>query len=390
MITVVHIITKLELGGAQENTLDTVRLLDRKDFQPVLIFGPGGTLDTRAQQMKNFQAEPLQRLVHPIHPKTDAICLAEMTDVLLRLKSDHERRGHPPEHFLVHTHCSKAGFVGRLAARAARVHRVVHTIHGFAFHPEQSPLRRALFVQAERLAARATHAFIGVSQSVLDEAEALRILSPNRHRAHLIRSGFDVQAFRNAAPCRAQARETLGIPADHEICLAVSNFKSQKDPLTLIRAFRLLSQNRRKAHLVWAGDGPLRPQVLAEAEASHLADRVHLLGWRHDIPELMAASDLVVLASLFEGLPRVAAQAIAARRPFVGTDVNGTSEVIRTGKNGYLVRPSDPTALATAMAKALINQPIDPDDEGRLVDWEVEHMVHQQEDLYRELLDMPN
>ncbi|MEL6183894.1 MAG: glycosyltransferase, partial [Myxococcota bacterium] len=119
---------------------------------------------------------------------------------------------------------------------------------------------------------------------------------------------------------------------------------------------------------------------------ARLVDRVHLLGWRRDIPQLLAAADVVALSSIFEGLPRSAVQAVAARRPFVGTRVDGTPEIIREGRDGYLVAPRDPSALAQALARALDLRPVAEDTEERVQAWDARRMVEAQEDLYERLL----
>ena len=386
MITVVHVITMLELGGAQENTLHTVANLDRSRFRVALVYGPGGILDERLPALAGTTTlVPLPHLVREINPRTDAACFSDLRTTFWRLQAEHWKHEHDKHAFIVHTHSSKAGILGRTAARAAEVPKVVHTIHGFGFFEGQHPVKHALFVNAERAAGRITDAFIGVSRANLAEAAARGIIRPGQ-RTELIRSGLDLASVRAAEGRRAATREALGFDAEDEVVLAITNLKAQKDPVTLIRAMRQLAELRPRAVLVVAGDGELRGEVEREVARGQLEGRVRLLGWRHDIPELLAASDLVALSSVFEGLPRAAVLAVAARRPFVGTRVDGTPEIIKDGKNGYLVAPRDPTALAHAMAKALVTRPIDPADEGVIQQWDADLMVHQQEALYTSLV----
>ena len=381
MITVAHVITKLELGGAQENTLHTVAGLDRARFRVVLIYGPGGELDGDARRILDLEHVVVPHLVREVHPTKDAVGLAKLRGVFSALLA--KDRG-----LLVHTHSSKAGILGRLAAASAGESRIVHGIHGFGFHDGQSRVQRAVFVQAERMAARVTDAFVSVSEASLAEARAEDIVRPH-HRALVIRSGMDLARFAKAAPARRATREALGIQPDDELILAVANFKPQKDPLTLIEAMRRLARDRPRARLAIAGDGELRKDVENAIRVGGLRDRVQLLGWRRDIPELMAACDLVALSSIFEGLPRSAVQAVAARRPFVGTRVDGTPEIIRDGKNGFLVPPRDPEALARALKLGLLIRPIDREDLARLEAWDETRMVRAQEALYEELANGP-
>jgi len=386
MITVVHVITRLELGGAQENTLYTCQHLDRSRFRVALVYGPGGILDDQLEAMaETTTLVPVPELVREVRPRADAAAFSALKSVFWRLQADHWQHEHDKSAFIVHTHSSKAGILGRTAGKAAEVPTLVHSIHGFGFHEGQHPIKHALFLNAERAAGRITDAFIGVSQSNLDEARRRGIV-PYGCRTELIRSGMDLDEVRSAEGARRSTREALGFDAEDEVILAISNFKAQKDPLTLIRAMRMLAEKRPRAVLVVAGDGELRGAVETEIARGQLEGRVRLLGWRRDIPQLLAASDVVALSSIFEGLPRAAVLAVAARRPFVGTRVDGTPEIIRDGKNGYLVPSRNPHALSQALAKALVTRPIDPEDEALIEQWDAQTMVRQQEDLYGQLV----
>jgi glycosyltransferase involved in cell wall biosynthesis len=306
-----------------------------------------------------------------------------LTRELRRLRAEHARLGFEERRFIVHTHSSKAGVIGRLAAVRAGAPEIIHTIHGFGFHEGQHPLKHALFLNAERMAAQVTNTFVGVSRANLAEARAKGIIR-SHHRVRLIRSGMDLAPFKNLDSRRNAARTALGIAPEDEAIVCIGNFKPQKDPLTMVEAMRILVKTRPHALLLFAGDGELRSDVERAVARAELSARVRLLGWWRDIPELLAACDLVALSSIFEGLPRSAVQAVAARRTFVGTRVDGTSEIIHDGKNGFLVEPRDPEALATALALALVVRPIDPADEKRIVDWDADRMVRSLEELYLE------
>lgn len=385
MITVAHVITRLELGGAQENTLYTCEHLDRRRFRVALLYGAGGILDEDARSMPDTRIVEIDGLERAVNPRADADAMMALSDHLRALHLEHQRLGHPARQFIVHTHSSKAGVLGRMAAKAAGAPKIVHSIHGFGFHEGQSRLKFNVFVGAERLAAKITDAFIGVSRANLAEARARGIIK-DRHDVSLVRSGMKLDAFTRAEAERRPTRAALGLEPEDEVLLCIGNFKPQKDPLTLVAAMGVLKAKRPRAVLLFAGDGGLRADVEQAIRLHGVEDRVRLLGWRRDIPQLLAASDVVVLSSIFEGLPRSAVQAVAARRPFVGTRVDGTPEIIRDGKNGYLVEPRDPDALAQGMAKALMVRPIDPEDVERLRAWDADEMVRQQEVIYERLV----
>lgn len=386
-ITVVHVITRLELGGAQENTLDTCAGLDPERFEVVLAYGPGGLLDDRAQSAR-FEAVSVPHLIRPVVPGADVRAERWLAQFLRARLRRHLAAGRGRRRFLVHTHSSKAGILGRLAAWRAGVPTIVHGIHGFGFHPGQSWPKYQLFLNAERAVARVTHGFVGVSQTNLDEARSKGIIG-RRHVVRLVRSGMDLAPFRDG-PSKAEARRALGLDPSEELILSVANLKPQKDPLTLVRAFARVAAARPRARLLYAGDGELRPAVEAELARTGLGSRVTLLGWRHDIPALVAASDVVALSSIFEGLPRSAVQAVAGRRPFVGTRVDGTPEIIRDGKNGFLVPPGDAEALGRALIRGLDLRPTDPGDQHRVTAWSIERMVAAQAALYEDLVSAPN
>ena len=382
--TIVHVITRLELGGAQENTLYTCQHLDPERYQVVLVYGPGGMLDEVARASDRVRCIEVPELIREMRPQQDLIAAQKLRRILGRLKEEHQAQGFESHRFIVHTHSSKAGILGRLSARASGAPYIIHSIHGFGFYPGQDWRKFALFLNAERLAGYVTDAFISVSESNLSEAKQ-RGLVPKRAHTRVIRSGMRLDAYR-LAPSREDARRALDLASSAELVLCVGNFKPQKDPLTLIEAFRRLHIRRPHTELLIAGDGPLRPQVERAIEQAGLRSHVHLLGWRKDIPLLLAATNAVVLASIFEGLPRSAVQAVAARRPFVGTWVNGTPEIIRNGRNGYLVPPKNPEALACALVRTLVEHPLDPADEIRVRAWEADTMVEQQAELYETLM----
>jgi glycosyltransferase involved in cell wall biosynthesis len=381
-VKVMHVITRLELGGAQENTLYTVAHL-RPPFVGALAAGPGGLLDAEAHRLPGVPPVFLSSLVRPIHPARDAMALA----ALVRLF----RRERP---LIVHTHSSKAGILGRVAAALAAVPIVVHSVHGFGFHDGQSePLRRML-VGAERFAARRTTHFVVVSKANLERGVHLGLFP--RERATLIRSGIPIEVFEEAARRRARSggsalRRELGLTAGASLVGMVACLKPQKSPLTFIDVAARVAAARPEAVFVLAGDGELRAEVRARVASRGLSGRFHLLGWRRDVPDLIAALDVFVLTSLWEGLPKVVPQAIAAGVPVVATAVDGTTDVIEEGISGYLAPPLDAERLASGVERLLGDAALRRAfaRKARLVlpEFDIDAMVRAQESLYSRLLE---
>ncbi|MBI5511317.1 MAG: glycosyltransferase [Deltaproteobacteria bacterium] len=343
----VHIVTKLELGGAQLATLDEVQHSRFCTGGRFLLAGPGGLLDAEARALAEARFVPIAALGRELSPAADSRALWALWRSLTAL-----RRSRPGERFLVHTHSSKAGVLGRLAARLAGADRVVHSIHGFGYHRLQPPLSRALFRTAERLAARLCDGLTADSAANLEQARQDRVAGA-RLPTRVIHCGIDVEAFRRPRRPPAEIRAALEIPHGHRVVLNVSCLKPQKDPLAFVElAARVLARAPATTFLL-AGDGELRGPVEALGRRLDLGGRLRLLGWRRDVADLLHASDLLVSTSLWEGLPQVFAQAMAAARPIVATGVDGAPEAVRHRDSGLLYPVGDVDGMADGVLELL-------------------------------------
>ena len=374
-LRVAHLITRLEPGGAQRNTLHTVSHLDRGRFRPSLFCGAGGLLDREARE-SGVPVTFVEDLVGPVRPARDLRALAALTDELRRLRPQ-----------IVHTHSSKAGVLGRLAARRARVPVILHTVHGFGFTPAQSPARRALFLAAERLASRWTTHFILVSEA--NRRQGIELGLFHRSQTSLIRSGVALQRFREARPDRQGLERGWGIPPDAPLVGMIGCLKPQKAPLDFVEVARRIAAEHEDAHFVLAGDGTLRDRIEGAAARAGLGGRFHVLGWRDDVDRILKSLQVLVHTARWEGLPRVFLEALSAGVPVVATRVDGATDVIRDGENGYLAEPGDVATLARRTC-ALLG---DGDLRGRIASggladseqFDIDHMVRLQEQLYLRL-----
>ncbi|MGE5700648.1 MAG: glycosyltransferase family 4 protein [Deltaproteobacteria bacterium] len=376
---VAHIITMLEWGGAQENTLFTVGALDPRRFERVLIAGKGGMLDSRAAAIEGCGFRQVDSLVREIRPVLDARAFLSLRAILRKEKK--RARGLP---LVVHTHSSKAGILGRAAARAAGAEVVVHSIHGFGFHDSQPPPLRRLLVGLERAASRWTDAFIAVSEENIRQGVREKILSADR--ARLIRSGFDTARF--LAGSRERGKRLLGIPDGVPVVGTIAVLKPQKAPLDFVEVARRVRERVPAARFVIIGDGELRAEV-EKAAAGSLAGNFVLAGWREEIPDLLRAFDVFLLTSRWEGLPKVVPQALLSGVPVVATAVDGTREIVDDGVDGFLAPAGDVEALARRVADLLAGDAtLDPlfKRDRLLREFDQEEMVRAQERLYDELL----
>ena len=378
-VKVLHIITRLIVGGAQENTLLTADGLDQARWSVDVISGPQtgpeGSLWGFAKE-RGISAESSDHLVREIHPVKDLLALIHLY-----------RRIRQGGYAIVHTHSSKAGILGRIAARCARVPVIVHTVHGWGFHEHVSAARRFLFVFLERIAATFTDALIAVSQSDIDKGLGRRIGRPELYS--VIRSGIELERFGNAV-----ASESLysqwGIPGDALVVGSVTRLSPQKAPLDLAEAFVRLQQRVPESWLVIVGDGPLRGDLEACLEERGIAERTTLTGVRQDVEDLLTRFDVFVLSSLWEGLPRVLPQAMAAGLPIVCTRTEGSAEAAKDGKNGFLVEPARLEEMAdrveSLLGDAELRQRMGREGRRRASQFGVTEMVGQIDTLYQRLL----
>jgi glycosyltransferase involved in cell wall biosynthesis len=334
---VFHIITKLELGGAQKVTLMTLERLPRDRYELGLATGPEGLLVDWANAIPNLKRVWLPALVREVRPLHDLLAFVDLWRLF--------RRERPQ---VVHTHSSKAGIIGRWAAKAAGVPFIFHTWHGFGFNDFQSPLVRSIYVWLERVTTKITTKPFVVSYANAERAEKSGVVKAGDWV--LSRDAIAVEEFMQPKPRRQKLRE-WGIPEDKVTVGMVACFKPQKAPEDFVEvAARVLAQTNR-AHFIMAGDGELRASVEERIRKHGIGEHITLLGWQNekDMPEIYRNFDIVVLTSLWEGLPCVFSEAMACELPIVATNVDGAREAIIDGDNGRLHPPHDVDAMAESV-----------------------------------------
>ena len=367
--TVVHIITKLELGGAQQNTLFTVANLERRKYEPVLISGTEGILVEDAKKLKDVKVYLVPELVREIRPFKDVISFLKI------------RR-------IVHTHSSKAGILGRWAARVAGINLIIHSVHGFSFNDYQPSFLRAFYIFTERVTSIVTTMFIAVSKANIEKGMAERIFSKNK--AVLIRSGIDIREFQEVKGDKNKKKEELGADVRCPLVAMIACFKTQKSPLDFVKIARIVTDNIAEIRFLLVGDGVLRSEIEELIKKLGMDGKILLLGWRNDIPEILSCIDVLVLTSLWEGLPRVFPQAMASGVPVVATEVDGAPEAIKNGVNGYLLPPKDINAMAEKVIYLIRHpekaQEMGEKGKGLVEEFDIWKMLAQQEELYASLL----
>lgn len=335
----VHVVTRLDLGGAQ---LATLSELTRGEFitgERWLVYGPGGELDRDVAATAGITRRPIYDLVRSISPMRDARATVALGRIIRELQ-----RQHPYDFVLVHTHSSKAGILGRVAAFVVGADVIVHSVHGFGHSHHGGGLgRRALWL-TEKVAGWMTDGFTADSAANREQGRAEGLFG--RKPVEVVHCGIDLEHFARPAKEPEAVRAELGIPPGDAVVLNVSCLKPQKDPLAFVEVARRVLSERPHTTFLLAGDGELRRRIEAAAAKHKLGERFKLLGWRRDVRELMHASDLLLLTSRWEGLPQTLGQAMAVGLPVVATAVDGTPEAVLDGETGLLYEPGDVDGMA--------------------------------------------
>jgi glycosyltransferase involved in cell wall biosynthesis len=346
-VRVLHIITRLIVGGAQENTLLSVEGLDRlPEYEVTLVTGvdngPEGDLLERARRTTRLVVVP--ELGRSINPLSDVAAFYKLYRLI--------RTG---RYHIVHTHSSKAGVLGRVAAKLAGTPLVVHTLHSLVFHDYQPWLVNRLWWAVKMLCAPLTDHFISVSSVISQKAIAAGIGRPEKFTT--IYSGMELDWFLDSKVDPAAVRGEFGIPEDAPVVGKIARLFSLKGHDQLLDAAPEIVRRHPNVRFFLIGDGLLYEHLRSRAREAGILDNFVFAGLirRERIPEMIAAMDVVVHTSLREGLARVLPQALAMGKPCVSFDLDGAPEVVIPGETGFLVKPGDVRELADAISELLAN-----------------------------------
>lgn len=338
---IVHIITRLIIGGAQENTLLNCEDLVRDFRDDVLLLvgpttGPEGTLMERAE--KSVPTAVLPHLVRAISPWHDHWAYREIKDALEKFKPD-----------IVHTHSAKAGILGRAAAWNLKIPVIIHTVHGAPFYPYQNILVRKFYQGCERWAARHCNGMISVADAMTDLMVHAGIAP--REKFTTIYSGMETGPFLRSESERKQTRHELGFCDTDIVVGKIARFFNLKGHEFVIAAAKSILQRSPHIRFLFVGDGILQDKYRREIEQAGLTSAFVFTGLvpPAKIPSLMSAMDIVVHTSLREGLARVLPQALLAGKPVISYDIDGAREVVLNDKTGYLLPPKSIQPLADAV-----------------------------------------
>ena len=334
-VKVLHVITRLDLGGSAENTLLTAIGFAQRGYRVDIIAGqsdnPPSVNEKKAMEC-GVSIIRLKQMKRNPSIVSDAITLFLLYRYIRRNRYD-----------LVHTHTSKAGILGRMAAKLADTRCIVHTPHGHIFYGYFSKVLTMVFVYLERFASTFTDAQITLTNR--EKSDYLQRNIGSADRFYPIYSGIELEQFLSPKCSRQEARKNLGLGLASFVAGTVARYVPVKNHHLIISAASRL-KHLTDIHFVFAGDGELHDELLAHVKDCGMQDCFHFIGWRNDIPDVLAAFDIFIMCSKNEGMGRAFVEAQAAGLPVIGTRVGGVAEVLDEGRTGYLVDPDDAEELA--------------------------------------------
>jgi glycosyltransferase involved in cell wall biosynthesis len=384
-IRVLHIITRLDMGGSAQNTLLSCLGLDPALYSVTLV--KGSTVESNmtreeVQRLERDVASARRKGVTVITIPTLVRRIAPWNDLRAFLAILRHIRASKPD--IVHTHTSKAGLLGRVAAWLARVPLIVHTPHGHVFYGHFGPGLSRIFLEVERMLGCITNHLIALTPGEAEDYVDLGVMPP--HKISVIPSGIDLRRFAGARVDRLSKRRELGLPPAALAVGFVGWLLPIKGLSFLVRAMPGILARHPESLLVLVGKGAEEVKLRSLADSLGLNGRVLFMGWRPDVEEILPCLDLLVLPSLNEGMGRVLVEAMAAGVPIVASRIGGVPDLIWDGKNGLLVPPADCGALEQAISTLLADEPtrrrMAARGKGICAQYSAEGMVDQISDLY--------
>ncbi len=328
-IKILECIRQGQIGGGESHLLSLVENLDKSRFDPVVLSFTDGPMMTELGKMN------ISNHVIPTEKPFDILKWKAIKEFIKEQNVD-----------IIHAHGTRANSNVLWASRSLGL-PVIYTVHGWSFHPDQSPLVRKIRIWGEKYLTSKTDINISVSasnqKSGKDHIQSFKSV--------VINNGIDQNKF-NPTGSYKNIREELGIPGNKILVLFIARFTSHKQPLSLIQAFANAFARNENLHLLMVGDGDQKTEALSMVESLSMKDHISLETFRKDVPDILASADIFVLPSLWEGLPIGLLEALAMGKAVIATKVDGTSEIIRNEENGILIEIHD---LVKNLTEALVD-----------------------------------
>lgn len=339
-----HIITRFINGGAEENTMLTCNYSIKLGDKVTLITGKETNKEILDKLSKKVKVIKINNLIRDINPIKDILAFFEIMKIFNKLKPD-----------IVHTHESKAGILGRIAAKVSKVNLIVHTVHILPF-VNVKYYKKYLYILIEKLTSYITDKFICVSKGML--IESLKFKIGNKEKYKIIHSGFDIEKFKNInkEPKIIKIREFNKNPKKFKIIIMIGAFEERKRQIEFLHIFKKINKIFDKTILIFVGSGKLLTKAKRISKNLGLSQRVYFSGFRNDPEKFISLSDICVMNSVREGLPKVIPQYYSAGKPVISTNLPGIQEIITHSKNGYIFNAFKQNELFNIL-KLLLEKP---------------------------------
>ena len=387
---VIHIITRLDKGGSAETTLLTVSLMNHEKYDVFLAYGlslesnmsimekEAVALDMSLAEAKGVRLFPLPSLVRRLSFINDLLAFISIYRLIKRIKPH-----------IVHTHTSKAGVLGRLAAYLARVPIIIHTPHGHIFHSYYGPIMTNIFIFTENILSFTTDKIIALTNRERDEHLEEGISSIEKYV--IIHSGVMLDRLMNMSVDIEAGKKKYGIPQDCNVIGVVGRLVPIKGHKYLVSAAKKIVREFHNTIFVFVGDGYLNARLERQAESIGVRKNIIFTGWRKDAAEILGLFDILVLPSLNEGMGKVLIEGMALGKPIVASNIGGIMDLVKNGENGILVPPRDFDALENAILQLIKNKNLAETlgENGKTKvypEFDASVMVKEIDDLYESLL----
>ncbi len=393
-IKALHIITRFDKGGSAQNTYLSLLGLRKKNYQLSLVSGLSLESGMKYEEIKAKEKD-IQILESEGIEFIQCPFLLRRINVIKDLKAFFDiwriiKKYNP---LIVHTHSSKAGLMGRLAAKLAGVPIIVHTPHGHVFFGYFGPLKTKLFIILEKLASRITDKIVALTNR--EKKDHLLFKIAEEDKFSVIYSGIELNTLKESSSEEKQnLKKELGIPENSLIVGTAGRLVPVKGPEFLVKASKYIISKYPDTYFMFTGYGPLEQDLKRKALEMGISDNIIFLGWRDDLAKIISIYDIFVLPSLNEGMGRVLVEAMALGKSIVASNVGGIPDLVIHGKNGFLVPPKNPKELVKYIQILLE----DKDKREKMgltgkemsLNFSAENMVEKIAELYEELLIQKN
>ena len=387
---IIHIITRLDKGGSAETTLQVVSLLNRERYEVFLAHGLSlesnmGVMeqevlarDLSLAEKRGIRVFSIPSLLRRLSLKNDLLAFFSIYRLIKRIKPH-----------IVHTHTSKAGVLGRLAACLARVPIIIHTPHGHVFHSYYGYIMTKIIVLVERILSLMTDKITALTDRERDEHLEQGVASIEKYV--IIHSGVMLQQIMNTNIDVETGKKEFDIPQNSNVIGVVGRMVPIKGHKYLVSAAKRIIKEFGNTVFVFVGDGYLEARLQRQAESLGVRKNIIFAGWRNDVIKILGLFDVLVLPSLNEGMGKVLIEGMALGKPIVASSVGGIIDLVKNGDNGILVPPRDSDALAEAILKLIRNknltQELGKNGKSKVYpEYDTFVMIRQIEDLYERLL----